>query len=690
MKLKEIHLKKFKRFTDLTITAIPSSARLVVLVGPNGCGKSSVFDAFKVWQLWKGYTGLPTDQSYCNKTPVGQDGYENSNKLVDLSFYDYDGEDTNKNHSIFYFRTAYRNDPSLAIKGISAVEAPTAIANKNMMIENDQEVAKNYHRLISKTLECVYDTSYNEKSVATLRDELIGKIRESLTRLFGDLTLSGVGNPTENGDFLFDKGVSKNYSYKNLSGGEKAAFDLILDLVIKQKYYPDTIFCIDEPEAHMHTALQEKLLGELYTLIGANGQLWIATHSLGMLNKAKELEAECPGSVAFLNFDGFDFDDVVQIMPSPVSHNLWNRILSLTLENYSTLLAPETVVFCEGTTRGRKRKDFDAKCYANIFSTTHPSTVFYSLGGCNDIEEDKLKVIGLTQAIVPNTNVIRIIDRDDRSENEVEELSEKGIKVLDRRHLESYLLDDEIIKKWCATVGKAELENSALTIKQQAINASISRGNATDDIKSASNDIVTNIKKLLGLTACGNNGEAIIRDTITPLCYANIFSTTHPSTVFYSLGGCNDIEEDKLKVIGLTQAIVPNTNVIRIIDRDDRSENEVEELSEKGIKVLDRRHLESYLLDDEIIKKWCATVGKAELENSALTIKQQAINASISRGNATDDIKSASNDIVTNIKKLLGLTACGNNGEAIIRDTITPLITPDTQVYQQLERLIFG
>ena len=215
--------------------------------------------------------------------------------------------------------------------------------------------------------------------------------------------------------------------------------------------------------------------------------------------------------------DGFDFDDVVQIMPSPVSHNLWNRILSLTLENYSTLLAPETVVFCEGTTRGRKRKDFDAKCYANIFSTTHPSTVFYSLGGCNDIEEDKLKVIGLTQAIVPNTNVIRIIDRDDRSENEVEELSEKGIKVLDRRHLESYLLDDEIIKKWCATVGKAELENSALTIKQQAINASISRGNATDDIKSASNDIVTNIKKLLGLTACGNNGEAIIRDTITPL-----------------------------------------------------------------------------------------------------------------------------------------------------------------------------
>lgn len=305
-------------------------------------------------------------------------------------------------------------------------------------------------------------------------------------------------------------GNERNYKLSLLSADKK-----IVDSI---KTEPEkTVEEIRKKIESYETLARDNPYLNVATYVKALEKKAIATHSLGMLNKAKELEAECPGSVAFLNFDGFDFDDVVQIMPSPVSHNLWNRILSLTLENYSTLLAPETVVFCEGTTRGRKRKDFDAKCYANIFSTTHPSTVFYSLGGCNDIEEDKLKVIGLTQAIVPNTNVIRIIDRDDRSENEVEELSEKGIKVLDRRHLESYLLDDEIIKKWCATVGKAELENSALTIKQQAINASISRGNATDDIKSASNDIVTNIKKLLGLTACGNNGEAIIRDTITPL-----------------------------------------------------------------------------------------------------------------------------------------------------------------------------
>ena len=49
MKIQEVHLNKFKRFTDLTIKDIPESVKLVVLVGPNGCGKTSIFEAFNHW-----------------------------------------------------------------------------------------------------------------------------------------------------------------------------------------------------------------------------------------------------------------------------------------------------------------------------------------------------------------------------------------------------------------------------------------------------------------------------------------------------------------------------------------------------------------------------------------------------------------------------------------------------------------
>ena len=49
MKIKSIHLKNFKRFTDLRIEFFPETAKLVVMIGPNGCGKSSVFDALNCY-----------------------------------------------------------------------------------------------------------------------------------------------------------------------------------------------------------------------------------------------------------------------------------------------------------------------------------------------------------------------------------------------------------------------------------------------------------------------------------------------------------------------------------------------------------------------------------------------------------------------------------------------------------------
>ena len=54
MRITKVELKSFKRSTDLTVDVIPADARLVLLVGSNGSGKSSVFDAFSYADsLWK-------------------------------------------------------------------------------------------------------------------------------------------------------------------------------------------------------------------------------------------------------------------------------------------------------------------------------------------------------------------------------------------------------------------------------------------------------------------------------------------------------------------------------------------------------------------------------------------------------------------------------------------------------------
>lgn len=513
MKIKKIHIEQFKRFTDLTIKGIPETAKLVVLVGPNGCGKSSLFDAFKVWHILKGYNNA-ADNDYCKKDALEQ---RQSYELVNIDFHNnVDTYSREKFRETFYFRTAYRNSPAINLSSLSKVSSPLERVDNRMMIQNDETVIENYQRLMSKTVASLYDTSNNDKTVKALRDELINKIREPLHRLFPDLLLTEIGLVTDKAEFYFSKGCIEKYGYEKLSGGEKAAFDLLLDLVVKNEYYKDTVFCIDEPETHIHTALQAKLLNELFSLIPTESQLWIATHSFGMLKEAKRLKEKYPNEVVFLNFDGYDFDDVVTIEPSECDAVLWNKMLEITLGDYSSYIIPESIVFCEGTSQGRKRKDFDKRCYENIFGSKYASAMFYSLGGCADIVEKKA-VENFVRNLSPASNIIKVIDRDDRSQDEINDLVAEGIKVLARRHLECYLLDDEVLEKWCNSVGKPNKVSDMLQIKNQKMADSVARGNPIDDVKSAANDICTEGKKLLGITACGNNGEAIMRDTLAKL-----------------------------------------------------------------------------------------------------------------------------------------------------------------------------
>lgn len=514
MKIKKIQLEKFKRFTNLTIENIPDTVKLVVLVGPNGSGKSSLFDAFKTWHLLNGYNNA-ADSDYCKKDP--KDNRQPYN-LVNVEFH----EDISKiatidKRNFFYFRTAYRNSPKINVNAITKIGSPLEIVNRDMMIQNDSTVDENYQRLVAETLTKFYDESYNETTVKTLRDELLEKIRVPLKHLFPDLTLTEIGIPTDKPEFYFNKGITEKYSYSKLSGGEKAAFDLFLDMVVKSEFYSNAIFCIDEPETHMHTKLQASFLSELYKLIPGESQLWIATHSFGMLKETQNLSKEHPNNIVFLDFDGYDFDDVVQLEPSSCNNTIWNKLIEISLDDYACFLSPKNIVFCEGSNNAGERKDFDAKCYSLIFTQTHSDTMFYSLGGCKDIEKDKISVIEFIKKLSPKSNIIRIIDRDDRSTEEIEDLNDKGIRVLSKREIENYLLDEEIIKKWCISTGHEELIKEAIRIRKDKILDSIKRGNQSDDLKSASNEICTSIKKLLGLSSCGNSGVTIMRDTVSKL-----------------------------------------------------------------------------------------------------------------------------------------------------------------------------
>ena len=356
------------------------------------------------------------------------------------------------------------------------------------------------------------------------RDKVIGDLKMAVEKLFPGLVLNNLGNPLEEGTFTFEKGLSDKFKYKNLSGGEKAAFDLILDVIVKRKSYNNTIYCIDEPELHMNTRLQSALLETLYGMIPEASQLWIATHSIGMMRKAHEIWRKNPRTVAFLDFGQIDPDQTCTITPSVPSRGFWERVLAVALDDLANLVAPEEVIVCEGNPIGTtksKNVEFDAIVYNRIFGDSMPGLKFISSGNSSSVAEDRLAIAKTLPMVAKGMKVSRLIDRDDHAPETVAEFQREGVRVLYRRHIESYLYDDEVLELLCRSVGKPEKISDILALKQEAIQESISRGNAPDDVKSAAGTIYIKLKQALQLTGVGNDASSFAKFTLAPLIAEN-------------------------------------------------------------------------------------------------------------------------------------------------------------------------
>lgn len=509
MKISSIQLTNFRRFANLLISDLPP-AKLVILAGPNGSGKSTLFDAFAINHRAVGRWSVPWDKDYHSRTREA--AWSNQ---VNIRFH---GPDAGRKS--YYIRSAYRNEAEFNLGSLTKQENATETLRISRMIDQDSSVSKNFQMLASNALEDAFERYDGSMSLSEFRDHSIGDIRDAVSRLFPDLQLDTLGNPLSDGTFRFTKGEIKGFSYKNLSGGEKAAFDLLLDLVVKSRVFDDTIFAIDEPETHLNTRLQGALLEELFGLVPSNCQLWIATHSIGMMRKALELYRLSPDDVIFLDFEGHNFDDLVHLQPVKPSRAFWQRILSVALDDLAELVAPETLIICEGnpvSPHSGKNAGHDAKCYGAIFEAEFPNCAFISGGNSHDVAGDRLKFASAFPNIIAGLNIRRLIDRDDHSPGDIADFRSSGVFVLSRRAIESYIYDDEIIEKLYADRGFPDRASAAIAKKGEFIKESIARGNASDDIKSAAPQIYSFIKSDLNLIGSGNDQSSFARAILVPL-----------------------------------------------------------------------------------------------------------------------------------------------------------------------------
>lgn len=455
MRVRKIQLKDFKRFDDLTIDLGDTPAKVVALVGPNGCGKSSVFDAFE--EVSRGLRGGPGEQPdfYLKSMYHPRESLRTTNYRT-AQGVEVEREDGTRNFDkkSFYVRSAYSFTSKLNVQSITAQPDIADDPNRpGSTIAIDGRLRENHERLLGMMYE---EFDRGQLTGDMVRDKLTSTLNEVLGAVL-DLRVASLGNVTQKkGQLYFSKNDATAFPYQNLSAGEKEVVDLVVDLVVKTPEFTDTVFCIDEPELHLNSSIQRRLLIELEKLIPDSGQLWIATHSVGFL---RALQEELSGNCAVLDFSARDyFVGEHVIRPIELSRPNWQRIFATALDDLVGLLAPRVIVYCEG------RKDLgangeelglDARVYNQVFATTHPDVLFISSGGGTEPKINSGVALEVLSKAFLDVELYVLKDRDELTDDQLASFlsSSKGHRMLGRRELENYLFDEDVLSHYCASTG---------------------------------------------------------------------------------------------------------------------------------------------------------------------------------------------------------------------------------------------
>lgn len=475
MRIKKLTLYKYKRFHSLTIDLGDNPQRIIALVGPNGCGKSSVFDGMLfLHSAYASYVGNKGLKDFHFHSIDQSPAYDYNNIQIEFVEGSYneivrERRQCGKEKTMFSFRSPYRYNSNLKITSTHAVEEIRQ--NKygaSLSTDIDDKMEENYRRLNIKYNRYLHSQDCRP-SEAKLH--IIGELNLSIKNCL-DLEITSIGDVEDNKGTLYFTKTDYNgteFEYNVLSAGEKEVVDILLDLYLRKEEYDNSIFIIDEPELHINTAIQRKLLIEINKLIGENCQLWVATHSIGFL---RALQEELKDQSQVIEFKADTPWATAEQILHPVikSRNQWSRLFATALDDLTGLISPKRIVYCEGKDKpGRNgtEKGMDAQVYNNIFGEIHPGTLFVSSGGNTELDQRSQIAFAILSKVFPDLEIWVCKDRDMSSgvlNNEADRqkylsLNGENHRVIKRWEIENYLYDKSVLKKYCDANGLIFAEN---------------------------------------------------------------------------------------------------------------------------------------------------------------------------------------------------------------------------------------
>jgi AAA15 family ATPase/GTPase len=320
-----------------------------------------------------------------------------------------------------YGRSAFRYTPR--------INKTTIGSNNNF--ERDLNRPQTYIDLDTKRFDDDIDEIFNNflkeiKEKNNAQENFNNALNTAFINIFGDTNTSlkyeDFDSPVDGQSvqFWFKKGSLK-VPYDYLSAGEKMVFELLLNLYARKHLYQDSIVFFDEIDLHLNTSLQFDLLKEITeNWIPANSQVWVASHSLGFIDYARQYEKG-----VIIDFDSLDFDEEQVLKPAD-KDDLSIFTVPIPISSIENIVQLPSIILCEGK---------DSKYYSG-----QNNKQFFGV-------KDKFNVLEWCWRF----KCLGIIDKDYLFKTESIKLENKfkgKLKVLKYYSIENYLLHPENLREY--------------------------------------------------------------------------------------------------------------------------------------------------------------------------------------------------------------------------------------------------
>ncbi|MDP0483851.1 ATP-dependent nuclease [Bacillus subtilis] len=474
MKIRKLMIRNYNAIRYIEMNEIPD---FVVIAGPNGVGKSTIFKAIKQFQRITKRIYI-NDLKYglqrridFNSQPPFIDEFEKGEIEITFELSEKEKAFIKTDKDLITGKLDFNDINNcrfdnelgeLLLKGNKFSQINHIHANRTLTAKSNKEIN------LSSLARFYDDEDKNRFRRRNENDALFERVKDYLAAIYFDdlikVTETGeIGSELKELVHIINAyikpkkflGVKRDTSglifpvkydelihdIDELSSGEKEIVMLFVNLKwIQAESY---IFLYDEPELHLNANL-EKLLSTHLKQLQGNNQIWLATHSYEILDSA-------------------NYKDVFQIVHYTGENQIYKLISDEgKFETFKSLganvglqLISQKVIFVEGKT--------DKEFFQLLFDDYKEQLSFVQSTGINNLMRVSNAVVDLLTEASKASDFYLVRDKDFLVTSQINELRVKlnqKIHVLTKYHIENYFLNGDAIFSAMETLGLKVFTNS--------------------------------------------------------------------------------------------------------------------------------------------------------------------------------------------------------------------------------------